>query len=126
MSARLLNDDNDRNSVGRRYILLSSSDVSFFPRRSSRSSYRGAGLDPVDGSIYKPLTRVQITHAALFFLSLLPLTERLNAGRIRLGVGNDLHNDCVSGVSSRDTPQYNNAQLTRKVRAKISQGLCTS
>lgn len=32
----------------------------------------GAGLDPVDGSIYKPLTRVQITHAASFFF--LPLS----------------------------------------------------
>lgn len=72
VSARLLNDGNDRNSTRRRYILLSSSDVSFFPCRSSRSSYR-RGNRSSQRSIYKPLTCVQITHAVFFYLS----TERL-------------------------------------------------
>lgn len=30
-----------------------------------------------------------------------------------------IYNDCVSPVSFRDTPQYNNTQLTRKVRARF-------
>lgn len=41
-----------------------------FFRVALRGHLIGAGLDPVDGSIYKPLTRVQITHAALFLFSL--------------------------------------------------------
>jgi len=97
VSAWLLNDDNDRNSAPRRYILLSSSDVSFFPRRSLRSRYR-RGIRS-NRRVNLQATYVQITYATFFF------TRRaFNARRIRLDVGDDLHN--VSGVSSRDTPQY--------------------
>jgi len=118
--AWLLNDDNDRNSTHRRYILLSSSDVSFFPRRSSRSSYRRGNR--FSRRVNLQATYVRTDYARSFFL----LADRaFNAKRVPLAVGDDLHNDCASGVSSRDKPQYNNTQLTRKVHAKISQGLCT-
>lgn len=69
VSAWLLNDDNDRNSARRRYILLSSSDSFRFFRVVLRGRLIGAGLDPVDGSICKPFTCVQITHAAFFLLA---------------------------------------------------------
>lgn len=66
--------------------------------------------------------RAQIMHVAFFY----PPTERLMPGESSSLVGDDLQRLRVPRViSARDTPQYNNAQLTRKVRA-ISQGFRTA